>query len=278
VNQRGSSVSDIDLCAYLDGELAEERLTEIDACLARQPASRTKLDTWRRQDHQLRAAYGRIAQEPLPRQWNDRLLQAAATPGIRAIPKTSAKPVLGAPEPALRAPPAATRSQWRTLGLALLALPSVSRIAALGFGLTRHAAEAHAAFAPRASQWLDVRSADPAALAAATASAGLDVALPRAAVGMRQIGLRLTPGNGGLAALVLFDTNTAGPVSLFVTHGVRGAIPGLILREVGSLTIATFSVGGAAYALTGTAPRDQMTAWASAMRIGLLQPRSLRGS
>jgi len=150
--------------------------------------------------------------------------------------------------------------------------------AAPGFGLTRHALEAHAAFAPRAGQMMDVRSADPAVLTAAAAQAGLDARLPGAAPGMRTIGLRLTPGDAGMAGLVVFDSDRHGPASLYVTRGERAAMAGLVVREADGLTIVSFTVDGTAYALTGSAPRDQMVDWASALRLSLVQPRSLRGS
>jgi anti-sigma factor RsiW len=296
-----AAFSDIELCAYLDGELCAERRVDLEAWLARQPEARAKLETWRRQVHMMRASFGRIAQEPLPRQMTASLLQQTEPAKVAIIPKPTPLPVRPAGEPALRAPtaPAAPRSLWRNIALVVLCLSAVAGViasgllqkvsreepqgqliasAAPGFGLTRHAMEAHAAFAPRAERLIDVRSADPAVLSAGAAQAGLDARLPGAVPGLRVLGLRLTPGEAGMAGLVLFDSDKQGRVSLYATRGSRAAAPGLVLRESSGLMIVSFSVDGTAYALTGSAPRDQMVDWASALRLSLVQPRSLRGS
>jgi anti-sigma factor RsiW len=297
-----AAFSDIELCAYLDGELGAERRVDLEAWLARQPEARTKLETWRRQVHMMRASFGRIAQEPLPRQMTAALLQQTEPAKVAIISKPTPLPVGPAGEPALRArtAPAAPRSLWRSIAVVVLCLCAVAGViasgllqkvsreaepqgqliasAAPGFGLTRHAMEAHAAFAPRAERLIDVRSADPAVLSAGAAQAGLDARLPGAVTGLRMLGLRLTPGDAGMAGLVVFDSEKQGRVSLYATRGNRAAVPGLIVRESNGLTVVSFSVDGTAYALTGSAPRDQMVDWASALRLSLVQPRSLRGS
>lgn len=295
MNQLRAVVSDIELCAYLDGELPADRRAEIEAWLERQPEARAKLEAWRRQAQMLRASFGRIAQEPLPR-------QMAAT---LAAPPAPARP---APIPQPLAPPLIAREReeehglgrlWRNLALAILALSAAAGVVVsaatpnAGAGapqgpiaaatapdsrLARRAVEAHAALAPRADQLLDVRSADPAALTAAAIQAGLDARIPGAAPGLKLLGLRLTPDETGLAGLILFDSERNGRVSLFVTRGGRGAAPGLVLREQRGMTVASFNLDGAAYALSGAAPRDLMVDWASALRGALVQPRSLRGS
>ena len=306
MNQVRAVFSDIELCAYLDGEMPSERRVEIDAWLGSHPEARAKLQAWRRQEHQLRASFGRIAQEPLPRQMMAALLQQTAptkiTPITQAPPRNPAPSVVRG-EPALLAP--APASAWRNAGLAALGVSAVVAVVAFGamqqtgahllanrgeplalatssvppgFGLTQHATEAHVAFASRADKLLDVRSADPAVLTAAAVQAGLDARLPGAVAGLRTFGLRLTPSDSGIAGVLLFDTDKNGRVSLFVARSGRGSAPGLILRESNGLTIASFHVDGVTYALTGAASRDQMVDWASALRMSLVQPRSLRGS
>ncbi|MDB5545818.1 MAG: anti-sigma factor [Hyphomicrobiales bacterium] len=302
MNQVQAAFTDIELCAYLDGELATERRVDLEAWLARQPAARAKLETWRRQGHMMRASFGRIAQEPLPRQMTAALLQQTEPVKVATILKPTPLAVAPAGEPALLAPPApaARHSTWRNIAIVILAVASVTGLiasgllrkisgeaepqsqaiasAAPGFGLTRHALEAHTAFAPRADKLMDVRSADPAVLTGAAVQAGLDARLPGAVPGLRTLGLRLTPGDAGMAGLMLFDADKQGPVSLYVTRGSRAAMAGLVVRETNGLTIVSFSVEATAYALTGGAPRDLMVDWASALRLSLVQPRSLRGS
>lgn len=307
MNQVRAAFSDIELCAYLDGELAVERRAEIEAWLARRPEARTKLESWRRQAHMLRASFGPMAHEPLPRHMTAAVQQLTEPAKITALPPVAAKPppcAIMRPhggEPALLAHPprGAGQSLWRYVGLGVAAvmalagvvasglLPRMSHVepqaqilasAAPGYSLTRRAVEAHVAFAPRAERLLDVRSADPATLGAAAAQAGLEARMPGAVNGLRTLGLRLTPAESGVAVLLLFEPGRYGPVSLLMARAGRGDAPGVVLRESGGLTVASFMMDGTAYALTSAAPRDQMVDWASALRQTLIQPISLRGS
>ncbi len=302
MNEVQAAFSDIELCAYLDGELATERRVDLESWLAARPDARAKLETWRRQGHMMRASFGRIAQEPPPRQMIAALLQQTEPAKVAILSKPTPRAVAPAGEPALLAKPAheASRGLWRNIAIVILVASSVTGVIASGllpkihggaepqgrlvasatpgFGLTRHALEAHAAFATRAEGLIDVRSADPSTLTAAAVQAGLEARIPGAVAGLRMLGLRMTPGDAGMAGLVLFDSDKHGPVSLYATRGSRAAMAGLVVRETDGLTIVSFSVHGTAYALTGSAPRDQMVDWASALRLSLVQPRSLRGS
>ena len=59
-------ISETELNAYVDGETFPERQAVIEAWLARNPAQAAKVKAWRRQNQVLRAAFGRIAGEPVP--------------------------------------------------------------------------------------------------------------------------------------------------------------------------------------------------------------------
>ncbi len=298
MKQLRAFVSDIELCAFLDGELAADRRAEIEALLVRAPEARAKLEVWRRQGHIMQASFGRIAQEPLPRP-----LLAALTQQTEPGKITQPLQVVPAPsrETALQiAPPPERPSIWRRLGFAVLGLSAATGIlvsgalqkfgaaaepqaipspsAAPGWGLSRHAAEAHAAISPHAERLIDIRGADAAVLTAAAVQSGLNARLPGGLAGLNLLGLRLTPADGGLAGLLLYQSPKHGPASLFVMREGRTDASGLVLRQLGELTIASFHIDETAYVLTAAAPRDQIVAWASALRSTLAQPRSLRGS
>lgn len=292
MKQLRALVSDAELCAFLDGEASPERRAEIAGWLSQEPEPRAKLETWRRQERMLRASFGRIAQEPLPA-WLTAPLEA---PRVAVL---TPQPDGAAPDAALRAAPPHEAGLWARLAVAVLAASAGAGVVAMsasqsgrgslpepvaasallkpGHNVLRRAAEAHVAFSDK-DALLDLKVADMAALAAFAARSGLEVRLPGAVSGLRPIGLRLTPGVTGLAGLVLYDTLRQGRLTLYVSRAGAGAPPGILLRERGGLTVASFSANGTDYALTGAAPRDQMVDWASAMRGALVQPRSLRGS
>ena len=59
-------ISEVELTAYVDGEVFPERRSMIEAWLAHDRADADRVESWQRQNEILRAAYGRLASEPLP--------------------------------------------------------------------------------------------------------------------------------------------------------------------------------------------------------------------
>ena len=84
------SVSEAELLAYVDGELDRDRCRDVEASLGRDPSLAAQADLWRRQDELLRAAFSRIAAEPVPAALAGRGREPAktGTPGV-----TSAAPL-----------------------------------------------------------------------------------------------------------------------------------------------------------------------------------------
>ncbi len=87
-----------ELHAYIDGELGCSRHAEIAAILREDPALAARVAAFESDREQLRAALGRIAEEPLPAAWAARI-EVAMAPAFRIVPATS-------PEPAAEIAPA----------------------------------------------------------------------------------------------------------------------------------------------------------------------------
>ncbi len=292
------AVSDAELCAFLDGELGDARQNEIAAYLSQRPDAAARVDVWRRQGQLIRAGFSRIAQEPVPTLLSATLGENARAPFPRAV-------VEGEPEPALKAPRAFNRpmaeaspdslkrSRLRQIGVAVLGLGAVLALIATGMlhglrqgvspqpvaqasagimpgqSLIRRASEAHRAFGALATLPFDLTGNDLRALALLARPAAFGLLLPKAPPGLQELGLRLAPGETGLAAFILFESESSGRVGLTIERTKTPPAGGLTMRETGGLTIASFVTGDTSYALTGTAPRDQMTAWANRLKDSL---------
>ena len=74
------SITDADLNAYVDGELSADRRDEIEAYLVAEPAQAARVETWRRQNEIIRAAFAKAATEPLPL---SHMLALSPPPGTR---------------------------------------------------------------------------------------------------------------------------------------------------------------------------------------------------
>src|SRR5689334_860940 len=73
-NPPSNAVSDVDLNAYADGQLAPDRMAMVEAALARDPDLAIRVADYRAQSGMLRDALDPVLAEPIP----DRLLTAAA--------------------------------------------------------------------------------------------------------------------------------------------------------------------------------------------------------
>lgn len=67
-------ISEDDLHALIDGQLSAARRAEVEAWLDRHPEAAVRVDAWRRQDDDLRAAFLGVEDEPTPARLNIRNL------------------------------------------------------------------------------------------------------------------------------------------------------------------------------------------------------------
>ena len=79
-------ISDEELHAYADNQLAGERASEVAATLAREPASAARVSEIRRQNALLRDALDPWLAEPLPRELLSAAARSAARPRRRWLP------------------------------------------------------------------------------------------------------------------------------------------------------------------------------------------------
>ena len=77
-------VSDLDLHAYIDGELPPARAAAVQQALGADPALAARAAAFRADKAALAAAFAPIAAQPVPRAWVERI-ERAATPAVTAL-------------------------------------------------------------------------------------------------------------------------------------------------------------------------------------------------
>ena len=235
------SLSDYDLVSYLDDEADPDRREELDGLVPKDPATSARVELWRRNDELLRIAFGRVAAEPLPA-------------SLHLNPRAGGRPEasLSSDDAPIRAPIRQVRRIDRirreqrerlvaltvasfaagvvaTLGVAgftelaprVLArpaayiFPSLSAEAA-GERTSRRAMEAFWTFANDEAH--PGEASDKADIAGwLSRRVGAPVRAPDlSSFGLRLLGGRLTPGDHGAAALILYQTNAGNRIGLYV--------------------------------------------------------------
>src|SRR5207247_9416696 len=87
-------VTEEELHAYVDGELAADRRGAVEAWLASHPEDAARVAQWRAQADAIRARYGMLASEPVPARFDLHKLtrgprswaKVAAAAGVGAVP------------------------------------------------------------------------------------------------------------------------------------------------------------------------------------------------
>ena len=200
---RGHDISEADLQAYADGELAEDRRVAVAGWLAAHPDDAERIESYRRLADELRASYGGVLDEPVP----ERLRHA-----VRALPARRL----------------AWLGIWVALGVALGAVAGwqlhASRQAAVTYAdappLSRRAAVAHATYSPEVRHPVEVGADQEAHLVAwLSKRLGAPLRAPQLeGVGYSLVGGRLLPGESGPTAQFMYQCKRGTRVTLYVRN------------------------------------------------------------
>lgn len=244
-------ITEADLQAYADGQLAPERQAEIEAFLSAHPAERQQVDDWRAQNRALKQWLDPVMAEPLPLRLP---LAPAAAPAWHAWP-------------------------WRSLaaGLAIVALSSGSawwgrgaydghlqRMAAAPagtlHGFAHRAAIAHAVYSPEVRRPVEVGAEQEQALITwLTKRMGTLVRPPDLqALGYRLMGGRLLPGGTGPVAQFMFERAQGERLTLYITREDAGRETAFQFGQEGSVNVFYWVDQNFGYALSSAASRPEM--------------------
>ncbi len=244
-------ITEADLQAYADGQLAPERQAEIEAFLSAHPAERQRVDDWRAQNRALKQWLDPVMAEPLPLRLP---LAPAAAPAWHAWP-------------------------WRSLaaGLAIVALSSGSawwgrgaydghlqRMAAAPagtlHGFAQRAAIAHAVYSPEVRRPVEVGAEQEQALITwLTKRMGTSVRPPDLqALGYRLMGGRLLPGGTGPVAQFMFERAQGERLTLYITREDAGRETAFQFGQEGSVNVFYWVDQNFGYALSSAVSRPEM--------------------
>jgi anti-sigma factor RsiW len=252
---RDLPVSEEELHAYVDGELAPDRKAAVEAWLANHPEDMTRVNAWHSLADAIRTRYGAVATEPVPARLSLRQIELAGRSwrGMAAAVAIAAFLIGGfagwmARTIAAPSRPAATLT---TDALDAYKLYVVE---------VRHPVEVPGSEEPHLVQWLSKR-------------VGYELRIPNLqGVGLKLVGGRLLPGpSGGAAAFFMYESGTG---ERFTLYSTRANVPDTALRynSDGPVGALYWSDRDIAYVVSGEAPQDRLHKVAETAYAQLEQP------
>lgn len=264
-----SPVTEAELQAWVDGQLAPARQLAVNDYLAQHPDQQVRLHSYRAANAALRARYNPVLDEAVP----PGLLQVPAQPSAsdtHATGGAAQQPVPALPQAA------ANDSWWRPLrAAAMLALtvaggaagwwlhdampgdapPQV--MAALG-NLPQRAAVAHVVYTPEVKHPVEVTADQEQHLVAwLSKRLGAPVHAPQlGALGYELVGGRLLPGQSGPVAQFMYHDASGARLTLYVsTEQKTNRETGFRFAQEGEVAVFYWIDGKFGYALSGQLPK-----------------------
>ena len=200
-----NTVSDADLSAYADGQLAPEQMAVVEAALARDPELAMRVADYRAQSGLLRDALDTVLAEPIP----ERLLAAASSAALRepSLVRRWGIPAL-----------AAAATLILGVGLGWFGRDAMIERAGTPTTFARSVAYAHALYAADARRPVEVWAAEEKSLVTwLTKRLGFKVYAPDLnGLGYALVGGRLVAGNEFPTALFMYENADKERLSLQV--------------------------------------------------------------
>jgi anti-sigma factor RsiW len=195
-------VTEADLQAYADGNVAEERRAAVAAWLAAHPDDAERIESYRRIAEEMRTSYDGVLHEPVP----ERLRRALRRPRTRRFALVAGWVVLGIAFGGI--------AGWQLHGMQTAPSPTSDSAGALA----RRAAVAHATYSPEVRHPVEVGADQEAHLTKwLSKRLGTQLRPPKLEdVGYSLIGGRLLPGENGPAAHFMYQCSRGTRVTLYV--------------------------------------------------------------
>jgi anti-sigma factor RsiW len=252
---RDLPVSEEELHAYVDGELAQDRKVAVEAWLANHPEDMTRVNAWRSLADAIRTRFGPVATEPVPARLSLRQIEHAGRSWrVMAAAAVAAAFVVGG------------LAGWmaRTFVAPSPPAPTFTADAFDAYKLyvveVRHPVEVPGSEEAHLVQWLSKR-------------VGYALRIPNLqGVGLKLVGGRLLPGpSGGAAAFFMYESGTG---ERFTLYSTRANVPDTALRynSDGPVGALYWSDRDIAYVVSGEAPQDRLHKVAETAYAQLEQP------
>lgn len=238
-----NKITEADLHAYIDNALDDARRSEVARYLVDHPGQAQRVEVYRRQRENLRAAFASVAEEPIP----PRLLlsemvaapRRAASPRWHAVAASFALICLGA------------LSGW---GATRLLSPPERGIGALA----GEAAASYAVFAPDRVRPVEVRE-EQEMLNWASKRLKRSVSAPDLlSVGFRFMGGRLVATTHGPAVLFMYDDDRGDRLVFLSRDMTVDKEAPLAQHSQGEITAFAWATKGIGYSIVGHMPAGQL--------------------
>jgi len=238
---REMTVTEDELHAYVDGELAADRRAAVESWLATHPDDAAHVAAWKGQADAIRVRYGAVADEPVPARLNvDRLARSGG-------------------------------GKWRAIAAAAVILAFVGGGAAGWFGraawdgsglpakmILADAIDAHRLYIAEVRHPIEVPADASHLIPWLSRRVGTSIRAPDlASFGLKLLGGRLLPTPSGPAALFMYE----GPSGdRFTLYGTRSAAPQTALHynAVGPVAAFYWTDGEMAFVVSGPADRNRL--------------------
>jgi anti-sigma factor RsiW len=248
MDERDSPVTEDELHAYVDGQLPAERQGAVEAWLATHPDDAAHVAAWRGQAELIRARFGAVANDAMPRRLDvNRLARARRRRGLAM-----------AAAAALAAFIAGGAAGWFARGAEAASPSDLKRFTADALDAyrlyvveVRHPVEVPGDQRPHLVQWLSKRVGSP-------------VDAPQLEkMGLKLVGGRLLPGPTGATAFFMYEAPSGERFTLYCGHTTDQATA---LRYIaGDHNAAYYWVdGNLFYVLSGPAEQEKLHAIAQA--------------
>jgi anti-sigma factor RsiW len=240
-----SPVTEEELHAYVDGELAADRQEAVAAWLAAHPEQAVLVAAWRAQAENIRARYGAVANEPVPERLKlDQVIRRDRSSGRSWAALAAAA--------ALIAFVVGGTAGWMARGASAAAPTSFDTYTAEALDAyklyvveVRHPVEVPGSERAHMTQWLSKRI-------------GSELRIPELqSIGLKLVGGRLLPGPTGAAAFYMYE----GPSGeRFTIYCAKAAEPETALRFRSDDSFAAFYWvdDKVAYVVSGPADRERL--------------------
>jgi len=246
----GSPISEADLHAYVDGQLAAARRGEVEAFLAGRPQAAGRVAAWQAQRRALHGLLDPVLDEPVPLRLALPRRERRAGPAWPRLATAACLLLAG------------FGSAWFLRGAIDGAAPRDAATLAAGPAepFFQRAAVAHAVYTPDRGRPVEIGGDQEALLARwLSRRLGAEVRVPQlAGLGYELVGGRLLPGGTGPVAQFMYADAAGQRLTLYVTREAAGARTAFRFVREGGINVFYWVDERFGYALSGAAGRDEM--------------------
>jgi anti-sigma factor RsiW len=246
-------ISDEQLSAFVDGELAPGPQAAVEAWLRAHPEDAARVEAWRRDREALQRALAASLQEPIPPALRATVWRRDRAPHWALAASVVAALVLGA----LLGGGAVWR--WHRQEAVQLAAGTAQ-------GWVQRAAYAHSVFVPEPRHAVEVKAQEEHLARWLTRRIDVPVKLfDLREFGFDLVGGRLLPDGPGKSAQLMYQDAAGARITVYLRKPEQGADTAFRYERQGELGMFYWVEEGAGYALVGPLPRERLLALAEAI-------------